>query len=600
MWKITVSWIIIGLYVCQCLHAQFKTEKIEQQIAEYVEMAFDEWSILGGAVGVIKNGEVIYLKGHGFTELGKEESVNEKTLFAIGSTSKAFTAAAVCKMAELGKISLDTPIVSYLPDFRLWDEYATQHMTARDLLSHRSGLPRHDLAWYGMPKGREELFQSLPYLEPTASFRAVYQYQNLMFMTAGYLIEKVMGVSWEEFIQEYFFDPLEMTSANFSVGDMQESEFFAKPYTYNWEEEEIIAMDFRNIDAIGPAGSINASVEEMLHWVHMQLNGGKFQGKEIISQASLMETHRPHMVVPLAFLNGTDPGYQAGEVHLLNYGLGWFISAYRGHLRFQHSGHIDGFSADVALFPEDSLGIVILVNQNGSLGANVMRNVIADLLLELTEIDWNERALETVDQNRMQAKEVEKMMQDEKAGKSRPSHSLSEYGGTYEHPAYGKIDIVFQEDSLYLVRLDTFPLRHYHYDVFEAKTDVTSYRLKFDYDALGHIHQVAIPLQLGVHDIVFSRVGQEKEIDQVGMSPYLGEYELMGQTLKVYVQDEELKLAIPNQPIYTLVPYETHSFKLKGLKGFMIVFEMDDTEEQAIQFTSHQPNGAFVVKRKDR
>ena len=215
-----------------------------------------------------------------------------KTLFAIGSSSKAFTAATVVQLADDDKLDLDEPIRKYLPDFELYDEGATKEMTPRDLLCHNSGLPRHDFVWYGSDKSRKDLYKTLKYLEPTASFRQTWQYQNLMFMTAGYLVEQISEMSWEDFTQKRILDPLGMNASNFSVSKMEKAENAALPYRE--KDGEFIKMPYRNIDAIGPAGSINSNAEDMSKWVIMQLNGGKYGEETVVSANGLGTNAQTH------------------------------------------------------------------------------------------------------------------------------------------------------------------------------------------------------------------------------------------------------------------------------------------------------------------
>src|SRR5580658_7512111 len=220
-----------------------------------------DWKCDGFAIAIVQDGKVILSKGYGLRDVKKNLPVTEKTLFAIGSATKSFTVTSLGVLVDQGKLDWDKPVRDYLPDFRLWDQFATERMTPRDLVTHRSGLPRHDLMWYNSPFTRQELFDRLRYLEPNKDFRTNFQYQNLMFMTAGYLAGHVAGMPWEDHVRRVIFEPLGMSSTNFSVNDMQKSADHSQPYTV--VKEQIREMPFRNIDTIGPAGSINSNVEDM-------------------------------------------------------------------------------------------------------------------------------------------------------------------------------------------------------------------------------------------------------------------------------------------------------------------------------------------------
>ena len=568
-----------------------KKNKAIQQFEKDVEQARQDFHAVGLAVAVIKDGEMVYANGFGLRDQEQQLPVTPNTQFAIGSSSKAFTATTVCKLAEDGKIDLDEPLITYLPDFKLYDEYATEKMTARDLLCHRSGLPRHDLVWYASPKSRKEIFQSLSLLEPTTSFRGLWQYQNLMFMTAGYLVEEVSGKTWEDYTQEHIFDPLGMKTANFSVDNMQKQAEYSLPYSYDWKSGKTEKMDFRNIDAIGPAGSINASVEEMSHWVIMQLAKGKYGDEQIIGESYLQQTHTPHMVIP---------GGVSDEVFYRSYGLGWMITSYRNHLRVYHGGNIDGFSADVTLFPRDSIGVVVLVNQNGSPLTGVVRNLAADLWLDLEKIDWRERILSDLKKQQEAAEEAVTEEDPNRKMDTKPSHALADYAGKYVHEAYGENEIYLDNDTLKLKMVgQEIPLSHYHYDVFQMETPLGKMKLSFDYDDRGNIHQVSVPLEAGVDDIVFTKVPEIEELDEASLELYAGDYELMGQVGKVFVKDGSLHLFVAGQPEYTLEALGDHQFALKGMDGFTMTFKFEDGKEKAQSLVSSQPNGTFTMKRKE-
>jgi CubicO group peptidase (beta-lactamase class C family) len=279
----------------------------------FVEQVMRDWKVPGLALAVVKDGQIVYAKGYGYRDVKNGLKVTPDTLFAIGSCSKAFTAAAIGILVDEGKLEWDKPVRSYLPDFTLWDEYATAHLTVRDLITHQSGLPRHDLMWYGSPLSGQELFERLRYLEPSKPLHAKFQYNNLMFMTAGVLIGKVSGGTWEEFVQRRLLDPLGMKTTRLSVRDLAQTADASLPY--NETNGEIKVIPYRNIDAIGPAGSINSSVNEMSHWLVAQLDKGKYNGKQLISEASLRENHTPQIV------SGGELRYE--EQFYSSYGMGW-------------------------------------------------------------------------------------------------------------------------------------------------------------------------------------------------------------------------------------------------------------------------------------
>lgn len=348
---------------------------------EFVTKIMAEWKVPGMAVAIVKDGKVIFAEGFGLRDVKQDLKVTPHTIFPIGSCSKAFTAAGVGILVDEGKVGWDEPVRTYLPDFKLQGEYASAHITLRDLLSHRTGLPRHDLMWMGGQFDRRELYDRLRYLEMNKELRAVWQYQNLMFMTAGYLVGKVDGSSWEDFMQKRIIDPLGMKETNFSVALTQKAADFSRPYME--VKDKIEQVPYRDITAVGPAGSINSNVLDMAQWVLMNLNKGKFGNKQIVSEASMAQIHSPQMLTPMPI--------QYDEILYVSYGMGWVIEPYRGHLLLWHNGGIDGFVSQVAFLPRENSGLVILSNLNQNQVPVIVCYNIVDRLLGLNQVDWNKR-----------------------------------------------------------------------------------------------------------------------------------------------------------------------------------------------------------------
>jgi len=351
---------------------------------QWADGMLKEWNIPGMAVGAIKGGKVVLLKGYGYRNLEDRQPVTPQTLMAIGSNSKSFTVVLLSQLVDEGKLDWDKPVTDYLPDFQLKDDYATKNFRVKDLVTHISGLPRHDALWYGRTNNRKDVFQHLKYLDPSTSFRGRWQYNNLMFITAGLLVEQLRGQPWDQVVRERIFKPLEMTRTNTSTNDMPASGDFSYPYLLFGGK--IGRVPFRNIDNAGPAGSINSSVEEMLHYVQMHLNMGEWNGKRILSAKNDLKMQSPQSVVTERM---ADP-----ELGPETYGLATWVSSYRGHKWVQHGGGIDGFISQMAWLPNDSIGVVVLTNMSGP--ANPVPNVVVkrvfDDLLGLPPVDWNARA----------------------------------------------------------------------------------------------------------------------------------------------------------------------------------------------------------------
>jgi CubicO group peptidase (beta-lactamase class C family) len=265
---------------------------------------------------------------------------------------------ALASLVDEGKLDWDTPVRHYLPWFQLHDAFATDRMTPRDLVTHRSGLPRYDLLWYNnFSDTREDLIRRLRYLEPSTDFLTVFQYQNLMYLTAGYLAGYLAGSDWETAVRQRVLDPLGMASANFSVSASKASDDFALPNAE--KDSEVRQVDFRNIDLIGPAGSINANLEDMTKWLLLHLNGGKHNGRQIVSEAQIDEMHRTSMFMPAPYMPMDETSHGS-------YGLGWFIESYNGETIIHHGGAIDGSLGVVGFMPKYKLGVVVQTNLGGT------------------------------------------------------------------------------------------------------------------------------------------------------------------------------------------------------------------------------------------
>lgn len=580
----------LGLFLGP-LCGQVKLPKELRNFASFVDHTRREWNVPGVAIAVVKDGQLIYADGFGYRSLKEKLPVTASTIFAIGSCSKAFTATAVGLLVDEGKVEWDKPVRYYMPDFKLFDPIASERITVKDLLCHRSGLPRHDLMWYGSAFSREELFSRLAFLEPSADLRYQWQYQNLMFMTAGVLIERVTGQSWEDFVRTRIFEPLGMKEANFSVADSQKAPDYALPYQEIEARVEEIA--FRPIEPIGPAGSINAHVLDMAKWLLFNLNKGRVADKQIISEVRLNEIHSPQMVIP--------GPVRFPEILYSSYGLGWMITPYRGHLILSHGGGIDGFTALVAFLPLDQVGLVILTNMNGTPLPQILSYTLIDRLLNLPEVPWNQKFRLEANKAKEQAEKRKKEIWQGKREGTQPSHPLDDYVGDYEHPGYGVISIVKEANQLKVrFRAFEFKLNHFHYDVFitENRGLLPEQKLSFQTDLNGNVSSLAIQLEPAVKELIFTRQPERKMKEKSFLEQFCGEYEIQGTVIKVYLKGESsLALHSSGQPELELLPYRGDEFNLRNLPNYSVEFIRDE-KGVVIELVFKQPNGIFRAARK--
>ncbi len=481
---------------------------------EQVETWMGEWKVPGLGVSIVFDGEVILARGYGYRNLEDEVPATADTLFAIGSNSKSFTVTLLGMLADDGLFDWDTPVKEYMPDWRLHDPVATDLMTAKDLVTHRSGLPRHDLVWLQTGFSREELFSRLQYLEPTEPFRYKYQYQNLMFMSAGILAERLTGKSWETLIDERVFGPLGMGRANLSVGDSQKDADFSYPYIHR-DEGAPERVPFRNIDAVGPAGSINASAREMAKYVQFHIDYGKVGDEQLLSEQTARAMQSPQMPISgpqlVAFFTGTEPGVLGDP----SYGLGLMTGSYRGHKHVRHGGGIDGFISSMEWLPHNRIGVVVLSNSSGSgtVPGLVVRNAF-DRLLGLEPIDWAGQARDSQAAAKVAAEQAEETATAERHQGTSPSHELDDYAGSFAHPGYGNAEVSLGQGEMRIAVVGfEGPLEHYHYDVFEVGEDLEGptanlggTKVTFLYDERGSVDRIAIALESSVADIVFERL----------------------------------------------------------------------------------------------
>jgi CubicO group peptidase (beta-lactamase class C family) len=435
-----------------------------------VQEALRAWQVPGAAVAIVRGNEVVYLKGHGVRELGQTAPVTPDTLFACASTSKAFTTTAIAMLVADGKMAWDDPVSKYIEYFRLSDPLADRQVTLRDLVTHRTGLSRHDLLWYGSPWGREEIIRRIGHVKLTQPFRSTYQYQNIMYLTAGQAAGAAAKSSWEEVVQKRIFEPLGMAGANFSVKDAQKAADHATPHLK--QADKIAAIPWLNIDNVGPAGSINAGARDLSKWLRFQLGDGTFEGKRLLPAARLHELHSPQVVIPMDGSSGVPSFTRAmnPETHLMSYGLGWVVQDYRGRLLVNHGGSINGFRAQVALLPKEKWGLAILSNLGRTSMPEALRNSLVDLILAAPKRDWNALYLELAKKADEAQKKREKDREAKRRPDTKPSRELKAYAGTFEEPAYGRVTVSLEGGAL-LLQWSSYKLKleHFHYDTFAAR-----------------------------------------------------------------------------------------------------------------------------------
>ncbi|MBS3741969.1 MAG: serine hydrolase [Candidatus Cloacimonetes bacterium] len=572
---------------------QEQAQKLEEKLKSlhtFIDTTMDKWHVAGLSVAVVKEDSILWAKGFGYRDYEEKVPVNSQTLFPIGSSTKAFTSFAAGLLVDEGLLDWDTPIHEYMPDFEMQDNFAANEMTTIDLLTHRSGLPRHDLMWYGADFTREEMYNRLQYLKPNKPFRYDFQYQNLMYLTAGLMIGRISKSSWEDVVAQRIFEPLQMSNSNFSVDVSQMSDNYSLPYKTN-KNDEIEKMKFRRISAMGPAGSINSCADDMTQWLKLLLNKGKIGDTQLMMEDTFANLIKPHMVF------GNESSTE--EFTYTAYGLGWFLHTYRGHPYVEHGGNIDGFSALVSLLPDDDLGIVVLTNQNASSYPKIVTYNIMDRFLDLEPVDWHARKLQKLEK----MKEIKEESKDlERVPDTEPSHELEDYVGIYENPGYGNMEIGLTDGELHFI-LHSFasPLEHWHYDVFKPTEGLpaeSNILLEFHNNVQGEIDKLSAPLEVTVAPIEFEKLPPAKMSDPELLSRFSGKYDMAGNIVKVELNKAgKLVLTFPGQPVYELKPSSHNKFELVNNEEITVKFHMQQDEVTALSFI--QPNGVFKAEKME-
>ena len=449
----------------------------EQFWAEFPQIAEDAlkvWDAPSVGIGVIKDGKVVFCGGFGLRDVENERKADGNTLYMIGSCTKSFTAALCGIFVDKGLVDLDTPIRRYVPEVELMDPLANRECTLRDLLAHRTGLPRHEYSWYGTDFTREEMVEHMRYFEPSQPFRQTFQYCNYGYVLAGYILEKVSGRTWEELVQEYLFDPLGMNHSTCFTETIMEDENHAEPYEHDRNGGELTGMNripFYTSPAenrekgigtpLGPAGCIGADAEDMLKYVQMFLDKGKAGDKQIISEAMTAELTKGQIMRnnPLDLPNP--------ETEMMTYACGWFAEFFRGRKILHHGGNINGFSGFTSFMPDLNLGIVAYTNMNSCFVHYALARTVYDHYLGVEDGNWVNRYHDFLKASHAQLPAVLKSFTGERILYTAPSHPIEEYAGTYRRDGYTDMVILLEEGKLVMDFLGSRnALAHFHYDTF--------------------------------------------------------------------------------------------------------------------------------------
>jgi CubicO group peptidase (beta-lactamase class C family) len=526
--------------------------------------AMADWKVPGAALAVVQDGEVVLAKAYGQRDVEANLPVTTVTQFLICSITKSFTATAVALLHNEGRLDWTKPVRDYIPEFRLHDPVATERVTIRDLLSHQSGLPRHD--WVHMPGDRApaELLGVMRYLELSRDIRSAYQYNNLCYNVAGLLIERVSGQSYEAFIRARLTDRLGMT-VGFTLDELEASADAARPYMMH-EDTRLPALRLPIRTLAG--GAINTSVADLANWMRLHLGKGAFDGERLLPAALIDRLHAPRVY-------HAQPEF--AEFGAAHYGLGFQCNSYRGDRVLFHGGGWPGWGSRMTLVPDFGIGVAVLTNRSPSEVLGTLIWYIIDRLRDREPIDWRERFRKQREQAIAQMQADKNAREKVRHTNTRPAHDLAAYAGDYGHPAYGLMSIKQQGGELHWSwRGMSAAMTHRHYETFElpeVPDRLLPDRLAITFltDREGNIVSLSTPLEPMVKDIVFVRLAAGDCTDVAFRTRCVGIFR-HGPTPQRVTLDAEGQLVLKpdNQPAYRLAPHHGRSFRIVELEGFTV------------------------------
>ena len=470
---------------------------LQETLDATINQAMNMWNIPGLALAIVKDDEVALAKGYGVRQIGKPEKVDADTLFAIGSNTKAFTAAALGLLVQEGKIAWDDRVSKYLPYFQLYDANASQLITIRDLLCHRCGLA----TWAGdilllSDYSTEDIIRRIRHIPPGYGFRDGYGYSNLMFVTAGQIISVVTGLSWDAFIHQRLFTPLGITDSVTNPRDFGDRVNAAVPH----EEVNgrVQTVPYRPVPHAGAEGSICASVSDLAKWLRFQLNRGRLDGKQIADPDMIEETRTPH--TPIRLLPAERKLFPSR--HFSAYGLGWFLNDHQGKFMVRHTGGVDGMLSVTGFLPEENLGVAVLTNKLPNSAYVALHMYLLESMIGTFSQDWIKIYLDVDKETRQKAQEAKEKVRTSRATGTRPTLPLKEYAGTYDDPIAGEA-YVSEKDGRLHIQLQAHAsmsgnLEHWHYDTFLCKWDdpvLAESPIPFITDGQGHVTEFRVKIR---------------------------------------------------------------------------------------------------------
>lgn len=453
-------------FICTAFIAFSQYQKQVDYLDSYFEKAVKDYQLPSLSIGIVKDNKVIFQKSYGLLKVGEGKLANEHSIYAIASLSKAFTTASLGMLVDEGKLKWTDRVVDHLPYFELHDKDVSNRMTILDLCSHRSGLATFDgdLLWYATSYSREEIVRRIRHLPLKQEFRSEFGYQNIMYITAGELIEAVSGMSWDDFVRNRIFNKLRMDRSYTSFADLDLTKNVTYPHINGKSLEHL------SYDNSGATAAIHSNVDDLCNWIMFWLNKGKYNSEQLLSEKAVAEIFSQQTVMKVGSFD------KQNGVHYKGYGLGWFLLDYNGRNLIRHGGGLPGYISQIALVPEENLGMIILTNDMSSLPSALMYKIV-DVFTQPTmdKRDWSTEFLEYSIKNEAQL-EADKLSRiDKRVGGTTPSHAVHSYVGDYEDVMYGSARIYLNADENLVFEMTPSKelfmaeLSHWHFNTFQFK-----------------------------------------------------------------------------------------------------------------------------------
>jgi CubicO group peptidase (beta-lactamase class C family) len=595
-----VFWIFVLVFLALAFGPALKAQdkaiaKKLQGFDAYMAKILKDWNAPGIGVGIVVGDNLVFAKGYGYRDYEKKLPFTPSTLCQIASNTKLFTAVAAGLLVDEGKLTWDESVRNSVPSIRFYNDDLNNTVTLRDMLAHRTGITRHDTIWYKSDDTRKQLFDKVKYLEPQKPLRQTFLYNNLMYAAAGYIIELQSGKTWEDFVRDRIFKPLDMTNTVYSIADMLKQPDFGVAFTEKRDTFEIYKIPYyEDIGGVAPCGAIISNIQDMSHWLIALMNDGRYQGTQVLPSAVLKATLEPAIALP-----NTETETR-GYWELLNeaYGMGRDTVSYRGHLLTYHGGDLPGFHSQVSFLPRERIGVLVFVigNHCASLYDTISYNVY-ERLLGMDQTPWSSRLLEIRLKGKKAGTEARAKAGADRIPDTKPSHPLKDYAGDYEHPAYGVLKIGMKDNQLQFdFHKLIWPLSHFHYDRFETPDDELYGRFAVNFltNPQGDIDKAVISLDEA--EVTFTR--RPEALDPKLLEQIAGTYETpTGYKFQVVLkEDRSLCLVFPGQPEEKLLPYKGLMFRIEHFSDVILEFVMENGRVTTLK--QRDPSGEYVFIKK--